>query len=61
MFSCATKTLPYKKKYTGNYVTQNCTENGSCYGDISTTTGRPKTAYLKGYYKKYGSYIRGYY
>ncbi len=38
-----------------------CAENGSCYGDISTTTGRPKTVRVKGYYRKDGTYVRGHY
>ena len=28
-----------------------CGENGSCYGDISTLTGRPKTTHVRGYYR----------
>ena len=38
-----------------------CAENGSCYGDISTLTGRPKTVRVKGYTRKDGTYVRGYY
>lgn len=38
-----------------------CAENGSCYGDISTETGRPKTVEVKGYYRKDGTYVRGHY
>lgn len=36
-------------------------ENGSYYGEISKTTGRPKTVYVKGYYRKDGTYVRGHY
>jgi hypothetical protein len=36
-------------------------ENGSYYGEISPTTGRPKTVNVRGYYRKDGTYIRGHY
>ncbi len=38
-----------------------CAENGSCYGDISTLTGRPKTVSVRGYYRSDGTYVRGHY
>jgi hypothetical protein len=38
-----------------------CAENGSCYGDISDLTGRPKTVPVKGYFRKDGTYVRGHY
>jgi len=38
-----------------------CAENGSCYGDISTLTGRAKTVHVGGYYRKNGTYVRGHY
>ena len=38
-----------------------CAENGSCYGDISERTGRPKTVQVQGYYRKDGTYVRGHY
>jgi hypothetical protein len=38
-----------------------CAENGSCYGDISERTGRPKTVHVEGYYRKDGTYVRGHY
>jgi len=38
-----------------------CEENGSCYGDISGRTGRPKTVHVHGYYRKDGTYVRGHY
>jgi hypothetical protein len=38
-----------------------CAENGSCYGDISDATGNPKTVSVQGYYRKDGTYVRGYY
>lgn len=41
--------------------TPGCAENGSCYGDISATTGRPKTVEVHGYYRKNGTYVRGHY
>lgn len=36
-------------------------ENGSYYGETSTTTGKPKTVEVQGYYRKDGTYVRGYY
>lgn len=38
-----------------------CAENGSCYGDISSYNGKPKTVSVKGYYRKDGTYVRGHY
>jgi tetratricopeptide (TPR) repeat protein len=38
-----------------------CTSSGSCYGDISTITGRPKTVHVDGYYRKDGTYVRPHY
>ena len=38
-----------------------CAENGSCYGDISPVTLRPKTVHVRGYYRKDGTYVRGHY
>lgn len=42
-------------------VLPTCAENGSCYGDLSTVTGRPKTVPVQGYYRKDGTYVRGHY
>jgi len=36
-------------------------ENGSYYGQISHTTGLPKTTYVNGYYRSNGTYVRGHY
>ncbi len=36
-------------------------ENGSYYGQTSRNTGRPKTVYVGGYYRKDGTYVRGHY
>ena len=38
-----------------------CAENGSCYGDISEATGRPKMVHVNGYYRRDGTYVRGHY
>lgn len=38
-----------------------CAENGSCYGDISSLTGNPKTIRVDGYYRSDGTYVRGHY
>ena len=42
-------------------ATYGCAENGSCYGDITGATGRPKTVSVGGYYRKDGTYVRGHY
>ena len=42
-------------------ITPACSESGSCYGDISTITGLPKTNYVSGYTKRDGTVVRGYY
>lgn len=42
-------------------VVGGCAENGSCYGDISATTGRPRTVHVGGYYRRDGTYVRGHY
>lgn len=38
-----------------------CAENGSCYGDLSPATGKPKTVFVPGYVRKDGTYVRGHY
>jgi hypothetical protein len=38
-----------------------CAENGSCYGDISSITGIPKTVSVQGYFRRDGTYVRGHY
>jgi len=38
-----------------------CAENGSCYGDISTNTWKPKTVHVPGYFRRDGTYVRGHY
>ncbi len=44
-----------------NKVSHSCEENGSCYGDISRNTNKPKTVRVQGYYRKDGTYVRGHY
>jgi hypothetical protein len=53
------KTLRLTDKKTETGPT--CAENGTCYGDISNITGRPKTVDVQGYYRKDGTYVRGHY
>ena len=38
-----------------------CSETGSCYGDISTVTGLPKTTFVNGYFRSNGTYVGSYY
>jgi hypothetical protein len=49
-----------KTGYTGT-VRPGCSESGSCYGDISTITGMPRTTYVNGYTRSNGTQVRGYY
>lgn len=36
-------------------------EEIACYGCLSTTTGRPRTKYIRGYMKSNGTYVNSYY
>lgn len=36
-------------------------EDGSGYGEISEITGRPKTVFVQGYFRKDGTYVRSHY
>ena len=36
-------------------------ENSSYYGEISDLTGRPKVVFVRGYYRKDGTYVRSHY
>ncbi len=47
--------------YGVNQTSGGCAENGSCYGNISVHTGRPKTVHVDGYYRRDGTYVRGHY
>jgi hypothetical protein len=42
-------------------IAPSCAENDSCRGDISEATGRPKTVYVHGHYRKDGAYVRSHY
>lgn len=55
--------LKYSTNKTQNKIEafNRCAENNSCYGDISITTGRPKTTHVRGYYRRDGTYVRGHY
>gem|GEM_PF-2640957 len=46
--------------YYGSY-NSSVAENGSYYGQISEHTGRPKTVYVRGYFRKDGTYVRSHY
>ena len=61
-----TPTISHNDVTTQDAANQNvyaspCAENGSCYGDVSSVTGLPKTTHVDGYYRKNGTYVRGYY
>lgn len=44
-----------------SYTFPSIAENDSYYGEISEATGRPKTVYVHGYYRKDGTYVRSHY
>jgi hypothetical protein len=54
------RSLPQLRPVNPAHIGQ-CAENGSCYGDISKLTGRPKTVHVRGYYRKDGTYVRSHY
>jgi hypothetical protein len=53
-----TSSNPPKNK---TYNSPSCAENGSCYGEMSSVNGLPKTTHVQGYYRKDGTYVRGHY
>lgn len=46
--------------HTRSYAAPQC-EGVGCYGVISTTTGLPRTTYVRGYTRKDGTYVRPHY
>jgi hypothetical protein len=57
-----THALSAPRPSSGWYPTRGwCAENGSCYGDISQITGRPKTIRVRGHFRRDGTYVRGHY
>jgi hypothetical protein len=57
----ASPQLPQQTATTAYVPQVGCAENGSCYGDVSAATGRPKTVSVGGYYRRDGTYVRGHY
>jgi hypothetical protein len=53
--------LPPAQQPSGPAYAPGCAENGSCYGDISTVNGMPKTTHVNGYFRRDGTYVRGHY
>ena len=53
--------VPKRSDPGSTYLGVPCAENGSCYGDISALTGRPKTTHVNGYFRTDGTYVRGHY
>lgn len=53
--------VPKQSEPGNTYLGVPCAENGSCYGDISDLTGRPKTTHVNGYFRTDGTYVRGHY
>jgi len=64
--SVSSQQVGYKGKYYKQYRQPTyketaIAENSSYYGQISEATGRPKTVYVRGYYRKDGTYVRSHY
>lgn len=55
------KNNSYKEYRQPTYNRFPIAENESYYGQISENTGRPKTVYVRGYYRKDGTYVRSHY
>ena len=53
--------LPPAQQPSGPAYAPGCAENGSCYGDISSVNGMPKTNHVNGYFRRDGTYVRGHY
>jgi len=51
----------YKIKDYSKNLYPHVAENGSYYGEISKLTGRPKTVYVRGYFRKNGTYVSSHY
>ncbi|MBV6503526.1 MAG: hypothetical protein AKCLJLPJ_01606 [Fimbriimonadales bacterium] len=52
------------RSYSGAYFSLTAppmAENGSYYGEISELTGRPKTIYVRSYFRSDGTYVRSHY
>lgn len=57
-----TPTVPFYTPSAPVYAPRyGCAENGTCYGEISPSTGKAKTVHVPGYFKKDGTYVRGHY
>jgi hypothetical protein len=54
-------TLGFSGSFEGLQSTEINSIEQVAYGDISSKTGRPKTKYVQGYYRKNGTYVEGYY
>jgi len=54
---------PYNYLDSPTYIGTNpyVAENGSYRGQISRYRGRPKTVYVRGYYRRGGTYVRSHY
>jgi hypothetical protein len=49
------------QRHRSTHVSPYAAENGSYYGQISDNTDRPKTVYVRGYYRSDGTYVRSHY
>lgn len=58
--SAVSPNTPSPANQSSTSIAPPCAENGSCYGDPNAN-GVPKTVHVDGYYRKDGTYVRGYY
>jgi hypothetical protein len=54
-------TSPFAPSSSPDSLSPLVAENGSYYGEISEGSGRPKTVYVRGYYRGDGTYVRSHY
>jgi hypothetical protein len=45
----------------GESAPPRCAENGSCFGDVSFETGKPKNFFVAGHYRADGTYVKSSY
>jgi hypothetical protein len=52
---------PFDKKTNTRMYGKSAKKDSNCYGCISSITNRPKTIYVKGYYRRNGTYVHPHY
>lgn len=62
-YSPSYRASSYRSRYSSvpTYGLRGIAENSSYYGQISDNTGRAKTVYVRGYFRRDGTYVRSHY